>query len=304
MRLLPLQNLLSEVDSTQIARVEESLNYLKTTPADQLFSDLLDKAVSFGLKVLAALVIYAVGAIIIKWLKKLLRKVFQKKGTDKAVETFVLSLISITLMVVLVLVIVGILGINTTSIAALLAAGGMAIGMALSGTVQNFAGGIMLMIFKPFKAGDYIVAQGYNGIVTKVTIVSTYLTTTDNREVIIPNGTLSNGTIDNYSHNPLRRLEWEIGVEYGTDSQAVIDALKEILESDPRILTVATGAPFDPMYALSAMNDSSVGFIARGWVRQDDYWDVKFDINRRIYDELPPRGVSFAFPHLDVKVIK
>ncbi len=278
---------------------EKAYNFLTTTPMDELIPALGEKLLSFGLKVLAALVIYAIGAWIIKWIKKLLTRMFERKSTDKAVASFISSLVSISLTVILILVTVGALGVNTTSIAALLAAGGMAIGMALSGTVQNFAGGIMLMIFKPFKAGDFITAQGYSGTVTEVSIVSTKLITIDNRVVVIPNGALSGGTIDNYSQNPLRRVEWLVNVKYGTDAEEVKNALKAIIEADKRVLHV-NKAPADPFFALSSMKDSCVQFLMRAWVKQEDYWDVYFSVNEKIYKELPEKGIQFPFPQLDV----
>ncbi len=281
---------------------QETLSYIVSTPLNEMLPELLNKALNFGLKVLAALIIYAIGAWLIKWIKKIMSGMFERKHTEKAVASFVSSLVSISLTVILILVVVSALGINTTSIAALLAAGGMAIGMALSGTVQNFAGGIMIMIFKPFKAGDFIVAQGYSGTVTNVSIVNTTLTTTDNRCVILPNGTLSSGSIDNYSQNPLRRIEWSVGVTYGTDAEDVKKALQSIINDDKRIRWVANGAPADPFYALNSLKDSSVEFIVRAWVQQSDYWDVYFQTNEKIYTELPKKGIVFPFPQMDVHI--
>ena len=196
----------------------------------------------------------------------------------------------------------GTLGVNTTSLAALLAAGGMALGMALSGTVQNFAGGLMLMIFKPFKAGDYIEAQGYAGVVTEVNIVGTHLTTIDNRRVVLPNGTLSNGNIVNYSSFPLRRIDLPVSVEYGTDAAACKEKLMAIVREDARILDATTPGAADPFVAVQRLSESSVIFIIRAWVKGSDYWPAQFDLNERIYTELPQTGINFPFPQLDVHV--
>ena len=206
----------------ELAVVAEKLS---TTPVTVLVSELLDKAVAFGLKVLAALAIYLIGAWAIRKIKGVVGRIFERKKTDAAIASFVQSIISIALTVILIIITIGAVGIDTTSIAALLAGGGMAIGMALNGTVQNFAGGIMIIAFKPFKAGDYIQAQGYEGTVSEVNIVSTKLTTVDNRSIIIPNGALSNGTVNNFSQNQLRRLDWTVSVEYG----ASIDDTKKVL---------------------------------------------------------------------------
>lgn len=282
---------------------EEFVEKITTTPADQLLSDFADKAISFGLKVLAALAIYLIGAWIIRKIKKIVHNIFVRRNTEHSIASFVESLVSITLTVFLVIFTVSALGINTTSIAALLAAGGMAIGMALSGTVQNFAGGIMLLVFKPFKAGDFIEAQGFSGTVTDVSIVSTKLTTTDNRIIIIPNGSLSNGTINNYSQNVYRRVEWLIDVEYGASSEKMKAILKGILDDEKRIVYAPT-APANPTIALNALRDSSIQFVMRAWVKSGDYWDVLYDVNEKIYVKVPENGIQFPFPQLDVHVNK
>ncbi len=282
---------------------EEFVEKIATTPADQLLSDFADKAISFGLKVLAALAIYLIGAWIIRKIKKIVHNIFVRRNTEHSIASFVESLVSITLTVFLVIFTVSALGINTTSIAALLAAGGMAIGMALSGTVQNFAGGIMLLVFKPFKAGDFIEAQGFSGTVTDVSIVSTKLTTTDNRIIIIPNGSLSNGTINNYSQNVYRRVEWLIDVEYGASSEKMKAILKGILDDEKRIVYAPT-APANPTIALNALRDSSIQFVMRAWVKSGDYWDVLYDVNEKIYVKVPENGIQFPFPQLDVHVNK
>lgn len=279
----------------------ELVEKITTTPTDQLLSEFADKAIAFGLKVLAALAIYIIGAWIIRKIKKIVHNIFEKRKTEHSIASFVESLVSISLTVFLVIFTISALGVNTTSLAALLAAGGMAIGMALSGTVQNFAGGIMILVFKPFKAGDFIEAQGYSGTVTDVSIVSTKITTTDNRNIIIPNGSLSNGTINNYSQNIYRRLEWLVDVEYGTSSEKMKSILKNIVDGEKRIVR-APAAPADPSIALGALRDSSIQFVIRAWVKKEDYWDVLYDVNERIYNDVPENGIQFPFPQLDVHI--
>lgn len=286
------------------SQMETMVETIQTTPADELVADLAHKAIQFGIKVVIAIVIYIVGAWLIKLIKRALGKMFISRKTDKTISSFVMSLVSITLTVLLIIITIGTLGINTTSLAAILAAGGMAIGMALSGTVQNFAGGIILLIFKPFKAGDFITTQGFSGTVSEVNIVSTKLVTTDNRVIVIPNGALSNGTIDNYSQKDIRRAEWLVDVEYGSSSAEVKAVLSEIARNDPRVLSISTGAPADPMIELNALRDSSVQFIMRAWVKSGDYWQVIWDFNDRIYNELPKHGILFPFPQLDIHINK
>ena len=294
-------------DTAELNKIEqtakETIEYIATTPLDQLLPELLKEAINFGIKVLVALLVYFIGAWLIKKIRQMLHRIFEKRKTEKAIASFVESLTSISLMIILVIITVGTLGINTTSLAALLAAGGMAIGMALSGTVQNFAGGIMLLVFKPFKAGDFIETQdGYSGTVTEVNIVSTKLTTTDNRIIVIPNGSLSNGTINNYSMNTMRRVEWLVGVEYGTDAEEVKNVLKGIVDGEKRILYTGTGAPADPLIAVNALKDSAVEYVVRVWVKKEDYWDVYYRLNEEIYTVPPSKGINFPFPQMDVHI--
>ncbi|MBP5477153.1 MAG: mechanosensitive ion channel [Paludibacteraceae bacterium] len=282
---------------------------------------------AFGLKVLAALLIYLIGSWLIGRVKKMLQRSFTRKNTERTIASFTTSAVTISLTVLLIIITVSTLGVDTTSLAALLAAGGMAIGMALSGTVQNFAGGIMLLVFKPFKAGDFINAQGISGTVMEVNITATKILTTDNRVIILPNGALSNGTIDNYSARPLRRVDWSVSVAYGSDAEGCRQAILELLAADKRVLQADTNTDelykeFDsskfqlsaigykmetipaPFVALSSLNANDITFVVRAWVRATDYWDVYFNMNRTFYTELPKRGYSFAYPHLDVKMLQ
>lgn len=292
--------LVEKADALATMDKEEFISTI-TTDASQLFTaDSLEYIIrgfiGFGLKVLAAFAIYAVGMWVIRKTKRILAKVFQKKNTDKGLASFVTSLVSISLTIILIIITVGALGINTTSLAALLAAGGMAIGMAMSGTVQNFAGGIMILVFKPFKVGDFIEAQGFSGNVTGIDIFSTKLTTPDNKVIMIPNGALSNGIINNYSRQEYRRVDWVVGVEYGTDFEKAKEVLTKLINSDPRIGTV----PDKPFVGIQTLNASSVDIIIKVWVKKEDYWDVFYDFNAKVYKSLPEHGIGFPFPQMDV----
>ncbi|MBR5736115.1 MAG: mechanosensitive ion channel [Bacteroidales bacterium] len=285
------------------ATADAAVEAIETKTPDEILQTLLDAVVRFGLKLLAAIAIFAIGAWIIKQVRKGVHKrMTKRRGDDTALITFTDSLVGIILWILLIAISIGALGINTTSIAALLAAGGMAVGMSLSGTLQNFAGGIMLLVFKPFKSGDFIEAQGNTGTVKSMNIVSTTLLTRDNKTVIIPNGILSNGNITNYSAQTARRLEWTFNVPYGADSEQVRDEVMKILKADGRILDASSPHAEDPFVGLSAMKDSSVEFIARAWALTDNYWPVYFDINKAIYDTLPEKGISFPFPQMDVHI--
>lgn len=293
-----IKDTLNVVDSAKAAIL--SLKEQFAEDPSGVLSNLGSQAINFGIKVVIALLIYIIGAWIIRRIKKLLHKVFTKKGTDKTIATFVTSLVSITLTVLLIIITISQLGVNTTSLAALLAAGGMAIGMALSGTVQNFAGGIMLLIFKPFKAGDYIKALGHEGFVTEVNIVSTKIRAFDNSIIVLPNGALSNGNIDNFSHNPVHRCSWAVNVAYGSDPEKVRQILLGLLKGDERILTSETPGAADPTVNLTALNASTVEFTMRAWVKTENYWPVLLQYNEEMYKKLPAEGVSFAFPQMDV----
>ena len=296
--LTPLQVAPADTLNNIQAEIAAVAQKIATTPTNELISEFIDKAVAFGLKVLAALLIYTLGVWIIRKVKKIMKGIFDRKKTDAAIASFAMSITSIALTVILIIITVGTLGIDTTSIAALLAGGGMAIGMALNGTVQNFAGGIMILIFKPFKSGDFIETQGFSGTVSEVTITSTKLSTVDNRVIIIPNGVLSNGIINNYSDKPVRRVELTVDVEYGSSSEKVISILNSIIQDDIRILK----EPAEPFIRLSALKDSSIQFTIRLWVDASDYWGVHFDTLEKIYNELPKNGINFPFPQLDVNI--
>lgn len=267
---------------------------------EQFIQDLVRDAIAFALKVVAALIIYLIGAWLIKRVKVMLRRIFEKRNTETTLATFVNSLVSITLTVLLVIITIGTLGVNTTSLAAVLAAGGMAIGMALSGTVQNFAGGIMILIFKPFKAGDYIEALGYSGKVAEVNIVSTKLRTFDNKTIVLPNGALSNGNINNYFEHSINRLDWKVNLDYSTDNAKAKEVLLNILKSDTRILDSTTESASDPVVVLNDMKDSSIEYVLKAWVKSSDYWDVKYSITETIFTEVPKNGLSFPFPQIDI----
>lgn len=296
--LHPIDSVGFHPDSAKVA-LSNIAQEIATNP-NQFFEDLIHHAISFGLKVLAAILIYAIGAWLIRRIKNILNRIFERKHTEKTLSSFVTSMVTITLTVLLFIITIGTLGINTTSLAALLAAGGMAIGMALSGTVQNFAGGIMILMFKPFKAGDYIEALGFSGIVNEVNIVSTKLRTFDNKTIILPNGALSNGNIKNYFERKVNRLEWTVNLDYSTDNAKAKEVMMNLLKSDKRILDSATPGASNPFVALNSMKDSSVEYVMKGWVNTEDHWDVMYDMNEAIFTELPKQGLSFPFPQMDI----
>jgi small conductance mechanosensitive channel len=308
------------------AGAQQMIAYAKSDP-DGFWQLFVDKIIHFGLQVLAALLIFVIGILLIRWVKNILQRVFTRRKTEPTIASFVSSFVSISLTILLVVISISTLGVNTTSLAALLAAGGMAIGMALSGTVQNFAGGIMLLAFKPFKAGDFIEAQGVSGKVIEVNITATKILTVDNRVVILPNGALSNGVINNYNGRPLRRIEWSVSVSYGVDAARCKEAILAIVNSDSRVLKANTNmkklykelnisayqlstvnyrmdAIPAPFVALKSLNANDITFVVRAWVRADDFWGVFFDLQEQFYTELPKQGFGFAYPHVVVEDLK
>ena len=248
-----------------------------------------------GKTILVAAIIYVVGRFVVSLINRLLANSLDRRNLDPSIKTFLKSFVNIHLTVLLVVAVVSALGVNTTSFAALLASVGLAAGMALSGNLQNFAGGLLILLLKPFKVGDYIEAQGMAGTVKEILIFHTVLTTVDNKVVYLPNGALSSGNITNYSRMEQRRVDLTVSVEYGQDIDQVKQVLSEVFSADERILT--DPAPF---VALSQLAESSVNLTVRLWVKAPDYWGVFFDTQERIYAEFNRQGISFPFPQITV----
>lgn len=265
----------------------------------QVIQHLIDGGVDIGGRILGALVIFIIGRFLISFLNKLVRRILERRKVDAGIRSFVESLVNILLMVLLIVAIVDKLGIETTSFAALLASAGVAVGMALSGNLQNFAGGLIILLFRPYKVGDWIECQGESGSVREIQIFHTILTTADNKTVYIPNGSASSGVVVNYSNEETRRVDWVVGVEYGEDYARVEEAARRIIAADKRILD--TPAPF---IALDALDASSVNIRIRVWVKNADYWGVYYDVQRAIYDEFNKAGIGFPFPQLTVHQAK
>lgn len=266
---------------------------------DQLLEKLLDLSITAGKHILAAVVVFFLGRIVVRFLNNLFAKMLSRRKIDVGVQSFLRSAVNILLTVLLVVSVIGALGISTTSFAALLASAGVAIGMALSGNLQNFAGGLIILLFKPYKVGDWIEAQGVQGRVTEIQIFHTILTMVDNKVVYIPNGSMSTAVVINYTRNETRRVEWTIGVDYGEDVERVRAAIRGVVDADARIL--ADPAPF---VAVGALADSSVNIVVRVWTRQEDYWAVFHETYQKIYAEFNRQGIDFPFPQQTVHVVR
>ena len=264
-----------------------------------LVSNLLNSGISLGGRILAALVIFIVGRLLISFLNKMFARILERRKVDAGIQSFLKSLVNILLMILLIVAVIGKLGIETTSFAALLASAGVAVGMALSGNLQNFAGGLIILLFRPYKVGDWVECQNESGTVREIQIFHTILTTADNKTVYIPNGAASSGVIVNYSREETRRVEWVVGVEYGEHYDRVEDTVRRILSAEKRILETPA-----PVIALNALDASSVNMAIRVWVKNSDYWGVYYDVNRSIYEEFNKAGIGFPFPQLTIHQAK
>lgn len=266
---------------------------------ETIIQRLVDWGINAGERIIGAIIVFVVGRFIISFLNKLINKLLSKRKIDPSIKTFVRSLSNILLTILLIVAVVSKLGVETTSFAALLASAGVAIGMALSGNLQNFAGGLIVLLLRPYKVGDLIESQGITGTVREIQIFHTILTTADNKVIYIPNGALSSGTVTNYSREATRRIEWIVGVEYGEDFEKVKKTIEGILAADGRILTDPA-----PTIALHALDASSVNVVTRVWVNAADYWDVYFNINKQIYAVFNREGIGFPFPQLTIHQAK
>ena len=270
-----------------------------TTITGEMVNDFIAKALNSGIelggRILAALIIFIIGKFLINWANKLFATTLQKRNVDASIQSFLKSIVNITLLVMLFLAVIGKLGIELTSFAALLASVGVAVGMALSGNLSNFAGGVIILVFRPYKVGDYIEAStGASGTVTDIQIFHTVLTTPDNKIIFAPNGAMSSAVVTNYSRKETRRLDFTFGVEYGTDFQQARTILMEIINEDTRILKDPA-----PIVEVGALADSSVNITVRVWVNASDYWAVNFDMNKNVYATFNEKGISFPFPQLN-----
>lgn len=259
----------------------------------------IDNAITWGTKLLIAIAILVIGFMITKRVSKMMAKLLKKKDFDESLRTFLTSMVSISLRIMVVITALGQLGLEMTSFIALLGAAGLAIGMAFSGTLGNFAGGIMILIFRPYKVGDYISAQGEEGIVKEIQIFNTILLTLDNKTIIVPNGAMANGNMTNFTFQETRRVDFTVGIAYGDDYDKAKAVLEGFIADDSKILK--DPAPF---IGLGELADSSVNITLRTWCKTEDYWDVYFKMNERIYKEFDGHGLSIPFPQMDVHVHK
>ena len=251
----------------------------------------------YGPKLVASILTLVLGLWLANFVVSLIKKMLNRSKVDPSLQSFLSSLFGILFKVMVYITALGVLGIEMTSFVAILGAAGLAVGLALSGTLQNFAGGVMILLFKTFKVGDFIEAQGYAGTVKEIQIFFSILTTPDNKTIIIPNGPLATGTLTNFSAQATRRVDWTFGIAYGDDVDKAFELLKELVAADERILKDP-----EPFYAVSGLADSSVNLVMRVWVNAPDFWGVHFRMNELVYKRFPGAGLSIPFPQRDVHV--
>lgn len=289
------------VDSTASERASSFVDGLtapittRTFDWEQIAHDWLMGATNFGIRVVLAIVLFFLGRYLIRLLTSFLRRILERRQVEGVAITLFNSLFIALLYIILGICIAVMLGVKSVSFAAVLASMGLAIGMALSGQLQNLAGGVIIMVTKPFKIGDAIVAQGESGIVRAVSLFHTHLRTFDNQAIYIPNGILSSGVITNISEANVRRVEWIISIDYDSDYQAAHDLLREIIIRDERIQ-----ASPEPIIALHALGQSSLDIIVRAWVESDNYWTVFWEVNEQVLREFRQHHISFPFPQLTI----
>ncbi|MGB5208876.1 MAG: mechanosensitive ion channel domain-containing protein [Gammaproteobacteria bacterium] len=252
---------------------------------------------NFGLKLITALAIFVIGRWIARWISRVLEKGMNKAGTEHTLVVFLRNIVYVGLMVMVILAAVGQLGIQTTSFLAVLGAAGLAVGLALQGSLANFAAGVLIILFRPFKVGDFIEAGGVAGVVKAISIFTTTLHTGDNKAIIIPNAQVNSGTITNFSANETRRVDLVIGVSYSDDLDKVRSIIEGILAADERVLKDPA-----PTVAVMALADSSVNFTVRPWANAGDYWGLYFDLQEQIKKSFDKEGISIPFPQRDVYV--
>lgn len=274
---------------------------LKGLSIDEALTNMANGLVGFAFKLVIALLVLYAGKFIIRKLIALISGIMHRRNVDASLTTFMLSLARMVLYFILIITIIGILGLETSSFLAIFASAGVAIGMALSGTLQNFAGGVLILLLKPYRVGDYIETQGYAGTVKAIQIFHTIINTPDNKSIIIPNGGLSTGSVNNFSMEHQRRVDWTVCLSYDTDFDKAKAAILDIVCNDKRVITDIEGKT--PFVALSEMADSSINFTVRAWTESSNYWPLYFDINEQFYKRLPDAGLSFPFPQLDVHLV-
>lgn len=293
----PDSALINKIDNIDIvAKGSEMITDITTKPFKEWVMEYITPMATFGLKVVVAIALFILGRWLIKIIDRGLTRTFERRHAERSIAMFTRSIIRVALYIVLFIIVVGTLGVKSTSFAMVLAAMMFAVGMALSGALQNFAGGIILIMVRPFSVGDYIEAQGFEGEVKEIKLSNTHIITHDNRTVQIPNGALSTGTVTNYSSQKVIRVNFRFQISYGDNVDRARELVLSQFKGDPRILTKPA-----PYIAVESFGDSGINIVARCWVKYPDYWSVLYQVNEKIYSAITTDPeVNFPFPQMDV----
>jgi small conductance mechanosensitive channel len=279
--------------------MEDANNIAAGFDWNQILDFMKTQGVDLAINVAIAIAIFYVGKLVVGLIVRGMRKVMRRQEVDQTLETFVCNLVRIILMAVVIIAAIGQIGIQTTSFIAIFGAAGLAVGLALQGSLSNFAAGVLIVLFRPYKVGDFVEAAGIAGVVEQVQILTTILKTGDNKQIIVPNGQIMDSIITNYSANDKRRVDMVVGVSYDDDLDKVRSTIEELVAADERILAEPACT-----IAVSALADSSVNFVVRPWVNTADYWGVMFDLTEAIKKRFDKEGISFPFPQQDVHLYK
>lgn len=298
-----LLNLLMFINAVAVeaaSGISEAVASVSGLSPEQLKQAVTGLVVSLGIKLIKVILIWYIGRWITRRVVKVSKLIMEKRDVNLSIRTFVGSLVDVVSMIILIIMIISVLGIDTSSFIAIFASAGVAIGMALSGTLQNFAGGVMILLFRPFKVGDFIEAQGVSGVVKEIQIFNTVINTVDNKVILLPNGPVSTGIINNYSREALRRVDFSFSIKYGDDFEKAKAVLLKLIAEDARVLDT----PAAPFVELGALSTSSINITVRVWCKQEDYWGIYFDLNKKVYETFPKEGLNFPYQTLTVNVNK
>lgn len=297
--MLFLQSDVAAAEVQAAEKVTQTVEQIKGMPFEEALEFVTKGLMGFMWDILIAIAIYIVGRWIIRYIDRLLGRVFARRNMEISLSKFITSFVRTGLYVILIVSIVRKLGIDTSSFVALLASAGVAIGMALSGTLQNFAGGIMILLLRPFRIGDYVQTQGIEGSIKEIKLFNTVINTVDNKLITLPNGPIVNNVINNFSAENRRRVDVSVNISYGDDYDVARKAILDIIAADARIQKDP-----EPFVVLGALGDSAVTITVRVWTASADYWGVYFDLNEQIYKQLPAKGIHFPYPQVQVHVNK
>lgn len=285
-------------DSIAAEKMSQTVQMLKGMSVEEAFQFVMKGLMDFAWDIVVAVVIFLIGKLLIGYIDKLLNKLFVSKDVEISLAGFVRSFVKAALYIILIIALIKKVGVDTSSFVALLASAGVAIGMALSGTFQNFAGGILILMLRPFRVGDYVQTQGFEGTVKDIRLFNTIMSTVDNKLITIPNSNIINNVINNFSAETRRRIDLTVAISYGDDYDVAKAALLDIVNADSRI----EQDPIPPYIALSSLGDSDVNVLVRVWVSSSEYWNVYHSLNEQIYKQLPEKGIHFPFPQMDVRI--